>query len=406
MPNVAFAAPFLFGNTLRFLEGMVALDGVRIGLLTGDPLEKVPAGIRQGIDHYQRLENPLDAQQILDGCRALASEMGSLDRLIGVLEQVQGPLGEVRDALGLPGLGAEAANNFRDKAKMKDILRRAEIPCARHALALDEAAVWKGAEKVGFPMVVKPPAGAGAKGTFRLDDADQLREALAMGGPASSRPWMMEEFVVGDEQSFDTICIRGTPVWHSLTHYLPTPLEAIRNPWIQWCVVLPREVEHPRYDDIRSAAFRSLDALGMGTGFAHMEWFRRKDGSVAVSEVAARPPGAQIGPLIMYAHGFDFYREWCRLMVYEQWEAPPRQFSTGAAFLRGQGPGRVKRVHGLDRVQQEMGDLIVEANLPRPGQPKSSSYEGEGNIVLRHPKTAVIMEALHRLVSTVRVEME
>jgi hypothetical protein len=93
-------------------------------------------------------------------------------------------------------------------------------------------------------------------------------------------------------------------------------------------------------------------------------------------------------------------------MVYEQWEAPPRQFSTGAAFLRGQGPGRVKRVHGLDRVQQEMGDLIVEANLPRPGQPKSSSYEGEGNIVLRHPKTAVIMEALHRLVSTVRVEME
>ncbi len=406
MPNVVFAAPFLFGNTLRFLRGMVQLDGVRLALLTGDPIEKLPADLRPGIHHYHRIANPTDAQAILDGCRVLSGEMGSIDRLIGILEQIQGQLGEVRDALKLPGMGAEAANNFRDKARMKDILRRAQIPCARHALAQDEAAVWKAAETIGFPMVVKPPAGAGAKGTYRLENAQQVREALAMGPPSAGRAWMMEEFVVGDEQSFDTICIQGKPVWHSLTHYLPTPLEAMENPWIQWCVVLPREVEHPRYDDIRDAAFRSLDALGMGTGFAHMEWFRRKDGSVAVSEVAARPPGAQIGPLIQFAHGFDFYREWCRLMVYERWETPPRQYATGAAFLRGQRPGRVKAVHGLDIVRQELGPLIAEANLPQRGQPKSSSYEGEGNIVLRHPQTEVVVQALRRLISVVRVEME
>ena len=406
MANVVFAAPFLFGNTLRFLKGMVGLDGVRLGLLTGDPIEKLPVEIRQGVDHHRRLSNPMDPQQILDGCRHLAAEMGSVDRLIGILEQIQGPLGEVRDALNLPGMGAEQANNFRDKARMKEILRKAEIPCARYFLAVDQAEVAIGAKTVGFPMVVKPPAGAGAKGTFRLDSPDQLHEALQLGGPSSDHPWMMEEFVVGDEQSFDTICVQGRPVWHSLTHYLPTPLEAIRNPWIQWCVVLPREVEDSKYDDIRSAAFRSLSALGMGTGFAHMEWFRRSDGSVAVSEVAARPPGAQIGPLIMYAHGFDFYQEWCRLMVFEEWNTPPREFATGAAFIRGQGQGRVKAVHGLDVVQREMGELIVEANLPQRGQPKSSSYEGEGNIVLRHPETQVVVQALKRLISVVRVEME
>ena len=39
-------------------------------------------------------------------------------------------------------------------------------------------------------------------------------------------------------------------MWHSLTHYYPTPLEVLRNPWIQWSVVLPREIDDPRYDDI------------------------------------------------------------------------------------------------------------------------------------------------------------
>ena len=65
----------------------------------------------------------------------------------------------------------------------------------------------------------------------------------------------------------------------------------MRNPWIQWSVLLPREIDGPQYDDIRQVAFRALDALGMETGLSHLEWFRRKDGSIAISEVAARPPG-------------------------------------------------------------------------------------------------------------------
>ena len=56
---------------------------------------------------------------------------------------------------------------------------------------------------------------------------------------------------------------------------IPTPLEVLRNPWIQWCVLLPREVDEPQYDDIRRAAYRALEVLGMETGLSHMEWFRR-----------------------------------------------------------------------------------------------------------------------------------
>ncbi len=55
------------------------------------------------------------------------------------------------------------------------MLRAAGVPCARHRLADSAAAAASFAEEVGFPLVVKPPAGAGAKSTFRLDDANDLR---------------------------------------------------------------------------------------------------------------------------------------------------------------------------------------------------------------------------------------
>src|SRR6185369_14190103 len=113
---------------------------------------------------------------------------------------------------------------------------------------------------------------------------------------------LLEEFVKGDEHSFDSVCIGGELRWHSITRYLPGPLEVLQNPWIQWCVLLPREVDDPRYDPIRKEAARALKALGMTTGLSHMEWFRREDGSVAISEVGARPPGAQITTLMSYAH--------------------------------------------------------------------------------------------------------
>ena len=52
-----------------------------------------------------------------------------------------------------------------------------------------------------------------------------------------------------------------------------------------------------------------------------------------------------------------------------------------------------------------MGSLVVEVRLPRPGQPPTSGYEGEGYVVLRHPETAVVADALQRLVGMVRVEL-
>lgn len=400
---VVFVAPLLSDNAMRMVEAAASLYGVRLAVVTHDPADAL-RHLQGSVAHW-RVSNILDVDQLVWATRELAFRKGQVERLFGAYEQLQVPLAEAREALGLPGLSVEAATNFRDKARMKTLFRSKGLPCARHRLApsMDDASAF--AEASGFPIVVKPPAGAGAQQTYRVENMDQLRRALAVQPPSPATPVLLEEFVRGEEHSFETVSIDGKAIWHSLTHYYPTPLHVLENPWIQWCLVLPREIDSHQYDDIRSAARSALDVLGMTTGLTHMEWFRRPDGSIAISEVAARPPGAQITTLVSRAHDIDFVQAWARVMIFNEFEPPERRYAAGAAFLRAQGEGRVRSVHGWDLVQRELRELITDVKLPELGSASSSSYEGEGFVIVRHPETRVVEEAVKRVVSLMRIEL-
>ena len=171
-------------------------------------------------------------------------------------------------------------------------------------------------------------------------------------------------------------------------------------------MLLPREIDGPEYEPIRHAGVEALRALGLVSGFSHMEWFRRADGSVAVSEVGARPPGAQFTTLMSFAHDVDLYASWAHLMVYDEFDPPERRWAVGAAYLRPQGHGHIRAVHGVDQLDPALHELVVEARLPQAGQPTSSSYEGDGYVIVRHRDTAVVEQALDQLITTIRVELE
>ncbi len=405
MTVAGFVAPYLLDTTTRFVEAAASLPEIQLALITTEPEDRLPPGLRFRLAAHWRVDDALDAGQIAWAVEGLAGQLGPLQRLIAVLEQLQVPVAQVREHLGIPGMDPGTARNFRDKAEMKTVLRAAGIPCARHRLAESAASAADFASEVGFPLVVKPPAGAGAKSTFRLDDAQDLRAWLDTVPPTPQNPAMIEEFLTGQEGSFDSVMIDGQLVWASISNYLPTPLEVLRNPWMQWVVLLPRDISGPEYDEIKKIAPEALRALGLKTGLSHMEWFRRPDGSVAVSEVGARPPGAQITSMLCYAHDFDLYTAWSRLMVDGTFDPPERTWSAGTVYLRGQGAGQVRAVHGLDRLSPETIALIVDERMPHAGQPSSGSYEGDGYLTVRHPDTAVVTAALKEIVTTVRVEL-
>jgi biotin carboxylase len=402
MRNVIFAAPFPLETTMRFARAASRLSGVRLLGIVQQP----PGGDDARIfSDVVQVADGLDSDQLIKAARVLEARHGTIHRVLGILEPLQVQLAEVRRALGVAGTDPQTADLFRDKARMKDELRRHGLPCARHALIRSWAEAEAFVAQVGFPLVLKPTDGMGCKATWRIQSVDELRGALRALHASPEHPALAEEFLRGREFSFETITVGGEVQFQSCSRYYPTPLEVTETPWIQWVVVLPRVIDGPDFSDARELGMRAVKALGLQTGFTHMEWFRRDDGSLAIGEIAARPPGANIVLGNSYAHDTDMYRAWARAVVDEAFDGPwERKYAVGIAFLRGIGQGRVVRVSGVERANELVGRHVVESRLPARGAPRSDSYEGDGYVIVRDPDTEVVKAAMTKVIETVRVE--
>jgi biotin carboxylase len=288
---------------------------------------------------------------------------------------------------------------------MKEALRAAGLPVARHKLVTGAADARAFAKEVGFPIVLKPPAGMGAKATFRVTSEEALVRAVEGMSVRPEQPVLAEEFLRGREFSMETITIGGKARTASFSQYLPPCLEVLENPWIQWACLLEKELDHPVYTEARKMGFAAIEALGLDDGFTHMEWFQRHDGTLAIGEIGMRPPGANISLMTGIVHGIDPYRAWARAVVDGELDAPwERKRAAGCAFLRGMGQGRVARVTGVSAVHQALGNMVAEAKLPTIGAPKSDGYEGDGYVVVHDESTDEVRGALKKIIETIRVE--
>lgn len=403
---VVYVSPLLRKDVYLFLDRLARLEGVQVGLVSTLEAHQLPSAVLASLSGYWRVSNLLDPQELVWAASGLSQRFGPIYRMITEYELIQMSVAQAREELDIPGMSPGTLLNFRDKGVMKTRLTEAGVPCARHRTVETPWEARDFAAQVGFPLIVKPVAGVGAREIHQCNDEGDFEEVLHSDPPSPYNPLQLEEFVEGDEYTLDTISVNGKAIWHSITRYLPTPLEVLRNPWMQWRVLTPREIDVPEYDDIRRIGERALRALGMESNMSHLEWFRRPDGRVAVGEVGARPPGSRIFTALNWANDYDMYYAWIRLMILNQFTPPKeRKYAVGTAFFRGIGTGEVVAVHGLEGVLQDYRHLVVEANLPYVGQLRANHHDGEGYLMLRHPETRVVEQAILEIVSRVRVEI-
>ncbi|HUR30797.1 MAG TPA: ATP-grasp domain-containing protein [Saprospiraceae bacterium] len=406
MTSVVYVTPNFTANAVRFIEALASFYDIRITIISQEPAHLLPLWQQSRITISRQIPDVFNSANLISVLSELQSQRGKFHRILGATEQLQVPLAEVREALSIEGMDAATAHNFRDKSIMKTLFEKSGIPCAKHATAyrVDEALGF--AKKCPYPFVMKPLAGAGSQTTFRINNEAELRSAFAQIGDNAKHGMILEEFMEGDEYSLDTYSLNGKIVRQTINQYYPNPLQVMMHPWIQWRVMLRKETTGQEFDDIRKFGARALNVLGMETGMSHMEWFRKRDGSIAISEVAARPPGAQFMTLISRACDTNAIYDWVKLMVYGKLEPVNIAYTSGAAYLRGPGQGRVTHVTGIEEVRSEFNDIITDIRLPKKGQDKAVIYEGEGFIIVRHRDSVVVENALEEIVKTVRVHYD
>ena len=281
--------------------------------------------------------------------------------------------------------------------------------CASEAddTAADAAAAHAFAERVGFPLVVKPRSGAGASGTVRVDSASELDQALGTFGGQGVESVAVEEFVEGHEGFYDTITAGGQVAVDFVSHYYPNVLEAMRTRWISPQFVSTNRIDTaPEYGELREMGRRVIDALGIGTSATHMEWFAGPKG-LRFSEIGCRPPGVGAWDLYSAGNDMDLYRSWADCIVHGGTDAvPSRQFASGIVALRPSQDGVISGYAGVDELQRQFGEWVIDAHLPPPGTPTQgveAGYMANAYVRMRHPDYDVLRGMLDTVGRTLRV---
>ena len=310
--NVLMISPGYPAEMAFFTRGLAQAGADVIGLGDQSP-DALPPAARQALAHYVHVGSLAADDHVAATVRELArhADIGQVECL---WEPYMVLAARLREELGLPGLTVAQTIPFRDKERMKQLLDAAGLRTPWHTEARTVADVWAAAERVGYPLIVKPIDGAGSADTYRADSAAELDAILPMirHVPVVS----VEEFIDGEEFTYDTICAGGQVLVENICQYHPRPLITKMHEWISPVTLALRDLDAPGLQGGRALGMSVIAALGFTSGFTHMEWYRKADGEVVFGEIGARPPGARTVDVMNYATDADLFSGWAHAVTH------------------------------------------------------------------------------------------
>lgn len=404
--NVLMISPGFPPEMQNFTRGLAQVGARVIGL--GDqPEDRLPDTARQAMAAYLHVRSFQDEAAILDQVARFAEGV-QIHRVECLWEPYVLLAARLRERLGLPGLTVEQTIPFRDKEVMKRVLDAAGIRTPHHYSTTTAAGVIEAAETIGYPVIVKPIAGAGSESTYKVHSRAELEGIL----PALRHVTevSVEEFVEGEDMTFDTLCVNGEIVHHSISTYIPRALYMKENEWVSPITLVVRDPDAPELEAGRTMGREVIRALGFQTGYTHMEWYRTPSGEAVFGEIGARSPGAGLVDLINYAADIDTYAGWAECVVHGRFtQKVERKYAAAWIYKRARGHGRIQRYEGLEAILSEMGPWIVKLDLNPVGAPRRDWRKvlvGDGMVVLRHPDLATARAMAEKVAAHLHVVAE
>ena len=391
-----------FPAEMPFFTRGLAEVGARVFGIGDQPVAALPDLAKAHLTGYVQTRNLWDADGLLADLRRAGVRP---DRVECVWEPGMLVAARLREALGLPGMKVEETLPFRDKEIMKQALDAAGLRTPRHARCTTADEMRDAAERIGFPLIVKPIAGAGSADTYRVDDDEGLEEVLhkTRHVPEVS----VEEFIRGEEYTFDTICADGEILYWNIAWYRPAPLLARTEQWISPQTITLRDVEAPHLAPGRELGRAVIEALGFRTGFTHMEWFLTADGEAVFGEIGARPPGARSTEIMNYGSDIDVFTGWAEASCHGRLsQAVERKYNAAVIFKRAEGEGRIRHIEGLEHLLHDFGEHVVSVELLPLGAPRRNWKQtllSDGHIILRHPDLATTLRMADRIGTELRL---
>jgi formate-dependent phosphoribosylglycinamide formyltransferase (GAR transformylase)/GNAT superfamily N-acetyltransferase len=377
---------FVFGNQ-ACVPGDPLLAAKQLGCETMVVGRIIPCGLPADlVDRFEKI-NLSEPDNVVDMVRSF-HRFRPLHAVVGYDDQAVPVVARIAEELGLPGNPVESADAARDKVLMKKRFKTAGLPISPFHLAAEEEDAIAWANRIGYPVVVKPVRGSASQGVIRADCESELRQAyrrlrrivrnqgLDTGGRSDAEQ-LVEGYIDGDEYSVEFLIQEGEP--HAICEFeKPIPLH---GPFFEETIyVTPTRLSPEGRANIRQLAIEAVKALGLRSGPAHCEIRLSNDGPF-VLEIGARVIGGACSRVFRHVLEEDIHSYVLRLALGDKVRLPQQKAgAAGAMMLPIPGEGRLISVRGLDKAQNVGGiqDVILTAD---PGDliipfPEQSCYVG------------------------------
>lgn len=289
-------------------------EGARVLLLTSLSIKESAQWPRQCIDEIFYMPDVDKEWNKADTLKAVAylARTEMIDRIVPLDDFDLELAASLREHLRIPGMGETTVRRFRDKLAMRMSAYEASIAVPDFVHILNHARIQRFVEKVPAPWVLKPRSSAGATGIQKIENADQLWQALDQLGDLQPN-YLLERYVPGDIFHVDSIVYERELRFAVASGYGRPPLDVSHHGGVFTTRLLERGSEREQL--LLEMNSHLLAALGLVRGVSHTEFIIGHDGEVYFLETAARVGGAHIAELVEAATGINLWSEWARIEV-------------------------------------------------------------------------------------------
>ena len=323
MKNFIFISPN-FPQTYWMFCNELKKNGLRVLGIGDCPYDELKQELRDSLHEYYKVSSLENYEEVFRAVAFFTYKYGKIDWLESNNEYWLERDAKLRTEFHITtGFQAEQMEAVKRKSAMKAYYAKAGIPTARYHLVenFDEACAF--ANKVGYPVVVKPDNGVGASSTYRLRNDEELRFFM---DTKDDVVYVMEEMVKGVVCTYDAIIgAKGQPLFES-GNVTPLSLMDVVNDAMDSIYYLVKELP----EDVRDAGLRTVKAFGVKSRFVHLEFFRLtedqeglgKKGDLIGLEVNMRPAGGYTPDMYNFAYETDVYKIWADMIAFDESTKP------------------------------------------------------------------------------------
>ncbi len=233
-----------------------------------------------------------------------------IDRAFIVLHGRGGEDGSMQGLLecaGIPytGSGILASALAMDKLRTKQVWQSLGLPTPRHAVLASERDCRDAAERLGFPLIVKPAHEGSSIGMAKVAGVDELIEAWRAASTYDSQV-LVEQWIHGPE--FTIATLRGAvlpPIGLGTPHtFYDYDAKYLAND-TQYCI--PCGLDAAKEQELKELSARACEAVGI-QGWARVDVMQDNSGAFWLLEVNTVPgmTDHSLVPMAARAAGLDF----------------------------------------------------------------------------------------------------